>query len=303
MKNLFLIILLISQNVYSQEVKGDSLKMNISIFFDTDSFNINNWQLLSLKRLINNKDSLKLSKIQIYSYCDDRKSTEYNMILSNKRSNAIFKSLENLVYQDSVSFEIKNFGKIPLISRDSIALQRAQNRRVDVTVTFFKVIKEKIQEDATVFKKIDFLENKEVTLEKMKVKKTVFNIFGVNPKVGDKITLKKILFVEGRSVIKNESLPVLNNLLESLKAQKYYSVKILGHVCCVPKGQDAEDFATGIFNLSEVRAKAIYDYLITHGIEENRLNYAGMKSNFPLGKGEKNDRRVELEIMEIRAEK
>ncbi len=303
MKNLFLIILIISQNVYGQEVKIDSLRMNISFFFDTDSFNINNSQLLSLKSLIKNKDSLKLSKVQIYSYCDDRKSTEYNLILSKKRSNSVFKSLENLINRDSVSFEIKNFGKMPLISMDSIAFQRAKNRRVDVTVLFMKVIIEKFQKDTMVVKKIDFLENNELALEKIKIKKTAINIFGVNPKVGDKITLKKILFVEGRSIIRNESLLVLNDLIESLKVQKSYSVKILGHVCCVPKGEDAEDFATGIFNLSEVRAKAIYDYLIINGIEENRLNYAGMKSNYPLGKGEKNDRRVELEIVEIRVEK
>jgi outer membrane protein OmpA-like peptidoglycan-associated protein len=66
-------------------------------------------------------------------------------------------------------------------------------------------------------------------------------------------------------------------------------------------GKDGLDKDTGLMNLSEARAKAIYDYLIKNGIDARRLDYKGLKSNFPLGIGDKFDRRVEIEITDVAA--
>ena len=84
-----------------------------------------------------------------------------------------------------------------------------------------------------------------------------------------------------------------------IKEKKQYNIAILGHICCNPPGRDVKDFRTGEYNLSKARAKMIYDYLIFKGVHSSRLTYKGLMANYPLGKGEKADRRVELEITGI----
>ena len=54
---------------------------------------------------------------------------------------------------------------------------------------------------------------------------------------------------------------------------------------------------TGKENLSEARAKVIFEYLVANGIEPQRLAYEGMAFKFPLGKDDNADRRVEIEII------
>jgi len=48
--------------------------------------------------------------------------------------------------------------------------------------------------------------------------------------------------------------------------------------------------------LSEERAKKIYDLLIEHGIEEERLSYKGMGSHYPINgnMNHEGNRRVEV---------
>jgi outer membrane protein OmpA-like peptidoglycan-associated protein len=91
----------------------------------------------------------------------------------------------------------------------------------------------------------------------------------------------------------------LDSLVTTLKEKPAYEIIIYGHICCHPPGQDGQDISTGIFNLSVARAKVIYDYLIEHGIEAGRLSYKGLKADYPTGKGEKYDRRVEIQITRI----
>ena len=115
-------------------------------------------------------------------------------------------------------------------------------------------------------------------------------------KVGDKIILENILFENSKSILLEESVPVLDKLIKTIKEKPQYNIAILGHICCNPPGRDVKDFVTGEYNLSQARAKIIYDYLIYKGVDKKRLSYKGMMANFPLGKGEKQDRRVELQI-------
>jgi OOP family OmpA-OmpF porin len=55
--------------------------------------------------------------------------------------------------------------------------------------------------------------------------------------------------------------------------------------------------------LSEARAKAVYEYLISRGISADRLSYIGYGESRPIdtnetSEGRQNNRRVELEIIE-----
>ncbi|WP_234424308.1 hypothetical protein [Aquimarina sp. Aq107] len=53
-------------------------------------------------------------------------------------------------------------------------------------------------------------------------------------------------------------------------------------------------------NLSTRRAKKVYDFLISNGIDKERLSYIGFEGKFPLGTYPQYNRRVEIEITDIK---
>jgi len=81
-------------------------------------------------------------------------------------------------------------------------------------------------------------------------------------------------------------------------------IKIQGHICCnYPVEDDGFDYDNGDTHLSVNRAKAVYDYLVAHGIDPNRMSYEGLGGKFHLVNPEKTEadmtknRRVEIKII------
>ena len=58
--------------------------------------------------------------------------------------------------------------------------------------------------------------------------------------------------------------------------------------------------APGKRNLSFARARYIYEYLMKNGVAKKRMKYIGLKHKYPLGGDPKFDRRVEIEITNIK---
>jgi outer membrane protein OmpA-like peptidoglycan-associated protein len=81
----------------------------------------------------------------------------------------------------------------------------------------------------------------------------------------------------------------LQLLLATLKGNRDLKIELQGHICCQPFPGDGQDNDTGLSNLSEARARAVYDYLIQNGIEPTRLRFKGMGNFFP---------KVQLEMTE-----
>lgn len=249
-------------------------KKTMSFFFDTDVSILGNKQKEVFSQFIDELDSAEIISISIIGYCDDRGREGYNDTLSIKRASYI-KSLlvSKKINTTKVNFLTGN-GKIDLINFNNIEEQRAYNRRVDLIIEY-------------------------VTPRNLVSKNTGNSLLPDTLKVGDKIVLENVLFENSRSILLEESIPILEKMAELIKAKPQYNIAILGHICCNPPGKDVMDFETGEYNLSQARAKLIYDYLIYKGVDAKRLSYKGMMANFPLGKGEKNDRRVELQITGI----
>ncbi len=271
----FLLILGFSPSLFAQ----DTIKL--SVYFDTDSY------ILSPKEqenIVSNVEILSatINSIQLYGYCDDRGSKNYNLKLAQNRINSVLQSIEKIDFNGPI--ESQAIGEIQLNTRDSSG-QRKQNRRVDVIIDI-RSVKNNIEE--IVFEPEEPEPQEQTITEELKV--------------GDKIVLQNILFQGGRHHILKESVGALDELVNSLKEHDQYEIKILGHICCLPPGNDGEDFDTGEFNLSVARAEMIYNYLIKNGIDASRLSYEGLGSNFPTGKEAKYDRRVEIEITTVRTE-
>ncbi len=112
---------------------------------------------------------------------------------------------------------------------------------------------------------------------------------------GQIILLKPIQFATGRATIKAVSFPILDEVVLLLKTRKELKIAVHGHT-------DNRGRAAMNQRLSENRAAACVKYLVTKGIDENRLQSQGFGPDKPLdtndtANGRARNRRVEFKIV------
>ncbi len=111
--------------------------------------------------------------------------------------------------------------------------------------------------------------------------------------VGEKITLK-VSFELGKSYLTSESFPELNKLSQYLFRHSNFVIRINGH-------SDNSGSKRKNLRLSEERARAVFEYLITKGVQ-NKMYYLGYGDAVPVAdnstdEGKAKNRRVEFEIL------
>jgi outer membrane protein OmpA-like peptidoglycan-associated protein len=116
-------------------------------------------------------------------------------------------------------------------------------------------------------------------------------------KKNQSIVLKNIFFDTDKYDLKAESSVELNKLLDLMKENPAIKVEISGHTDNV--GTDEHNL-----KLSENRAKAVYDYLSSKGIAQNRMVYKGYGKSKPIDtnnteEGRANNRRTEFMIVDF----
>jgi outer membrane protein OmpA-like peptidoglycan-associated protein len=104
-------------------------------------------------------------------------------------------------------------------------------------------------------------------------------------------------FASSSSVLPTEGggINTLNNLVTFLNKNKYVKLNINGYT-------DASGIEENNVILSNERAQAVYDYLVAHGINSNRLQFKGRGSSSPIATnaykwGRDINRRIEIEIV------
>jgi outer membrane protein OmpA-like peptidoglycan-associated protein len=111
----------------------------------------------------------------------------------------------------------------------------------------------------------------------------------------DKLELKeKLYFAWDQAVLQEVSFPVLDEVVQALKDNKGFRVQVDGHA----SSEGADDHNQ---TLSEQRADAVLNYLISHGIDRDRLASKGFGSSVPRDTnatiaGRENNRRVEFVV-------
>jgi outer membrane protein OmpA-like peptidoglycan-associated protein len=111
----------------------------------------------------------------------------------------------------------------------------------------------------------------------------------------DKLELKeKLYFAWDQAVLQEVSFPVLDEVVQALNDNKGFRVQVEGHASS--EGGDDHNQA-----LSEQRADAVLNYLVTHGIDKERLASKGFGSSVPVDTnetiaGRENNRRVEFVV-------
>jgi len=114
-------------------------------------------------------------------------------------------------------------------------------------------------------------------------------------KVGSKIILKNIFFDFDKATLRKESAAELDRLVKMLRDVPTMTIEISGHTDNV----GSNEYNT---KLSKDRAKAVVDYLIVQGIEEDRLAYAGYGESQPISdnnteEGRQENRRTEFKVL------
>lgn len=197
---------------------------------------------------------------QIEGYCDTVDTQSYNLKLAERR----IKAVESILNQNKIkindSIRIIPFGEVFDFSSN-----QAENRKV----VFFYHIN---------LNEVSFSD---------KMKKAT---------VGELLNLKGMNFYNMSEVMLPESLPILEELLQIMRANPKLKIEIQGHICCNPL--EVQDISTK-------RAKTVYDFLVANGIDTERMKYKGFASSRPIYPlPEKNEaerianRRVELRILE-----
>lgn len=111
---------------------------------------------------------------------------------------------------------------------------------------------------------------------------------------GTPITLNNVLFETGSSSLLPESYPTLQELVSFMKNNPEVKVDILGHT-------DNQGDSAMNMELSQARAEAVVEYLVSKGVERARLKAKGSGAKKPIAPndsedGRKKNRRVEFII-------
>lgn len=228
-------------------------------------------------------------EIKITGYADFLSDAQYNMFLAQKRAAAVKAFLINKTKREKIKItECNGAGEIN--SRDSRSpLGEPNERRVDVLVTL--PISTNTNRQAG-----DRKENKNPNPDFSKNIKALAT--------GERMAVEGLLFIPGRHVALDSSMPVLEQLLKTLKEQSNLKIEIQGHICCFDGDTDGFDYDNLDHNLSENRAKAVYEYLVKNGIDAHRLTYKGYGHRDPkvfpetTPLDEQLNRRVEIKILE-----
>jgi OOP family OmpA-OmpF porin len=108
-------------------------------------------------------------------------------------------------------------------------------------------------------------------------------------------TGKAILYINfdsGKSTIKKESMPIVEQIIEMMKQAADIKISVEGHT-------DSDGSNESNLKLSEDRAKAVVDAIVKGGIDAARLSSAGFGEEKPIAdnstaEGKAKNRRVEL---------
>lgn len=111
----------------------------------------------------------------------------------------------------------------------------------------------------------------------------------------DKLELKeKLYFAWDEAKLVDASFPTLDEVVQALKDNPGFKVQVEGHTDS-SGGDDHNQ------TLSEKRAEAVLDYLVSHGVAKSRLVSKGFSSSVPTDsnktpEGRENNRRVEFVV-------
>jgi len=271
-----------------------------TVYFESNKFDLNTKEITKLNAWTAENKNNKI--VAIHGFTDEDGTNGFNDTLSQKRVNFIYNTVKTHI-KTREDFKTRSFGE----TFDQ-STNKAKNRRVVVYYILEKDIpredeilgikKEPIVEEPK--PEIDYpeklvFENPNGTKSEFKLDRAFMKKVG-NAKKGEKLQIENLNFIINTFAVVNESRGKLFELLLVLQSNPTLKIEIHGHLCCMPVDRT---------DLSTQRAKAIFNFLISHDVYRARLSYKGFGSTNPIypipEKDEKEraaNRRVEILIVE-----
>ncbi|MBX2891920.1 MAG: OmpA family protein [Saprospiraceae bacterium] len=114
---------------------------------------------------------------------------------------------------------------------------------------------------------------------------------------GQTIRMRLLNFDTDSYIIKESSLPMLDELYDFMMEHGTVAIEIAGHTNNQPSDAFADELSTN-------RAKAVFDYLTEKGVDPKRVVYKGYGKRYPLvpntsAEGRRTNQRVEIKILKL----
>ncbi|HZY40001.1 MAG TPA: OmpA family protein [Mucilaginibacter sp.] len=247
----------------------------LKIFYDINKYDLSDADKQSINVLIGsigNKDTVK-----VFGYADYLGDEDDNMELSFSRAKTIKAYL--LTLNKDFMIITSGEGELPATKRRS-AQGDPNSRRVDIVKIKFEGRFMPLNASKN---KANPPQRKTPILpgppDKRPFEAKINDLANLKP--GTSLNLPEITFQPGRHFLNRESVPMVDTLLRYLKKHNNLAFEIRGHICCVLDDGDSYDPDARSFVLSANRAKYIYDYFVTNGINPSRMTYKGLGSSDP----------------------
>ena len=109
------------------------------------------------------------------------------------------------------------------------------------------------------------------------------------------IAIKNVQFRTNQTRLRSSSVPVLKEIVGLMAKYPDYNLKIEGHT-------DSDGQEEANLKLSQGRAKACYDFLVSKGVSATRMTHAGYGESRPIAEnktdvGKETNRRVDFELI------
>lgn len=272
------------------------------VYFDSNKHELNVPETERLNQWLALNKASKI--VAINGYTDEDGSHIFNDSLAKKRVHFVYQFIQNKI-KIRDDFKTRSYGE-----DFKQAINKAENRKVTLYYIEPKdLAKEEellgIKKESPVSSEIPVAElNFPDTLvfenpngTKSEFKLDVNFMKSVSKAIpGEKLKIENLNFLINTYIVVNESRGKLYELLLVLQKNPKLKIEIQGNICCMPVDR---------LNLSAQRAKAVYGFLISNGIDKSRLSYKGFGSSRPMyelpEKSEEEraaNRRVEVLILE-----
>ncbi len=257
--------------------RGQAQSTNtMTVYFDFNKSALRREEQVAVDRRFNAAASL-ITAIELAGYCDSVGKYQYNDSLARQRVAAVKKYLLSKGVTDTLFTVLYSYGKRKPLNDNGDEEKRSLNRRVTIRWRLAAqppdagTLREALRDTAGI--------------------------------IGKTILLPRVLFYQDMHRPMPVSYQTLHDLFGIMKEHPDLRLEIQGHVCCMPGYMDGYDIETKVYDLSMQRAKFVYGYLASLGIDTGRMSYRGFGASrkiFPeeTDEAEKlRNRRVEIKIL------
>ena len=256
----FLFLIFLLKCIPSYSCNRDTVKL----YYGTNQKELSACNKAKLDSL--NKVLIDNTPLNVLGYADYPGKKDFNQLLSKQRAEGVKTYLLRL-RNGILSVEADGRGAVKQSAKSNSELGEPKNRRVDVIIPVKAINTTVVNKDSATIKK------------DISVYTRINSINSLN--VGESLSFKELTFMAGRHFLTADALPYLDSLTYVLLNNPNLKIEIQGHICCELNHRDGTDRDTQTNELSLNRAKYVYDYLVSKGVDAGRMRYRGLGSTDP----------------------